>query len=99
VASATIAEPEARERTELAPLYRVLCHDDDVTTMDFVVEVLRGVFRKAQPEALRLMLEVHHTGVALIEVVPLEVAELHVDQAHSLARARRFPLTFTIEPE
>lgn len=95
---ATIAEPETRERTQLAPRHRVLVHDDDLTPMDFVVDVLRGVFGKQAAEAEAIMLEAHHGGVALVEVVPLELAELHVDQARSKARTRGYPLAFSIEP-
>lgn len=65
--------------------------------MDVVCEVLRSVFHKTDSDALALMYEAHHTGVALVEVVPLEHAELHVDQAHSLARGRGYPLTLSIE--
>ena len=97
------ARVEVDERTDsaarLAPLYRVLVHNDDVTTMDFVVRVLQTVFHKPPGEALEIMLTAHQTGVALVAVLPLEHAELKVDQAHSLARAAKFPLTFTCEPE
>jgi len=96
--TAVIAEPETRERTRLAPRQRVLLHDDDVTPMDFVTEVLRGVFGKPAGEAEAIMLEAHRGGVALVEVVPLELAELHVDQARSKARTRGYPLAFSTEP-
>jgi ATP-dependent Clp protease adaptor protein ClpS len=86
--------------TRLAPLYRVLIHNDDKTTMDFVMYVLRVVFPKlTDQDAIAVMLEAHHTGVALVCVETLEQAEFHVDQAHSLARGAKFPLTFTCEPE
>jgi ATP-dependent Clp protease adaptor protein ClpS len=84
----------------LAPLYRVLIHNDDTTTMDFVVAVLRTVFsRLTEQDAVAVMLEAHRAGVARVCVEPLEQAELHVDQAHSLARAAKYPLTLTYEPE
>lgn len=82
---------------DLAPLYAVICHDDPVTTMDFVVEVLRSVFRIPQVSAEELMLQVHHTGSAVIGRYPLETAERRVGRAKSLARARGYPLAFTIE--
>jgi len=92
-----VAEPDADVLTDYAPRYRVLMHNDDVTTMDFVVGLLRAVFGKPHAEARRIMLEVHETGVALVEVVPLEEAETHVVRCKSLARARGFPLALTIE--
>ncbi|MBI5366684.1 MAG: ATP-dependent Clp protease adaptor ClpS [Planctomycetes bacterium] len=90
--------PRTDERTDLAPLYRVLIHNDDVTPMDLVVQVLTQFFRKAQAEAVEIMLTAHLSGVALVAVLPLEEAEFRVDQAHSYARARNYPLTFTYEP-
>jgi ATP-dependent Clp protease adaptor protein ClpS len=96
IATETLTGARARQ----APLYRVLIHNDDTTAMDFVVHVLRTVFaRLTEADAVAVMMEAHHTGGALVCVEPLEQAELHVDQARSLARAATFPLTFTIEPE
>lgn len=99
MAPVQVAEPEAEARTRHAPLHRVLLHDDDETPMDFVCDVLRRVFKKNASDAMATMLEAHTGGVALVEVVPLETAELHVDQAHGLARTRHYPLTLSIEPE
>lgn len=96
--AAPVVESEERVKTRTCPRYKVLCHDDPITTMDFVVGLLRGVFKKTPSDAQRLMMEVHRGGVALIEVVPFELAELHVDQAHSKARGQGFPLTLSIEP-
>jgi ATP-dependent Clp protease adaptor protein ClpS len=96
VATQTTSETETR----LAPLYRVLIHNDDKTTMGFVVYVLRTVFTQlAEQDAIAVMLEAHHTGVALVCVETLEQAEHHVDQAHSLARGAKYPLTLTYEPQ
>lgn len=95
----TVQEPTADSVPQLAPLYRVLIHNDDVTPMDFVVNVLRGVFRLDPGRAHDVMMEAHTGGVAHVVTEPLEQAEFHVDQTRSLARARRFPLTFSIEPE
>ena len=96
-----LAEPEveSEEVTQHVPLYRVLLHDDDLTPMDFVTDILRRVFRKPQATASRIMYEAHGKGLALVEIVPFELAEMHVDQARSLSRTRHFPLTFSIEPE
>lgn len=84
--------------TRLMPMYKVIMHNDPTTTMHFVIGILVGIFNKEENEAINLMLEIHHTGEALVGVYPLEHAELKVDQTHSLARAQGFPLTCSIEP-
>lgn len=94
-----IPEIESQQREQLLPLYRVLIHNDPMTPMEYVVTVLQQVFSKSMVESARIMLEAHHGEVALVEIVPLERAEFHVERAHSLARARKFPLSFTFEPE
>ena len=81
------------------PLYRVLLLNDDYTTMDFVVEVLRSVFNKSMEEATRIMLNVHHAGAGLCGVFSFEVAETKVDTVHALAREHGFPLKSTMEKE
>lgn len=91
-------EPEVKDKVRLAPQYRVLIHNDDVTPMEFVVVVLRDIFRKGVAESIRIMLTAHVTGVALVAILPLEEAELRVEQAHSKARTAKFPLTFSYEP-
>jgi ATP-dependent Clp protease adaptor protein ClpS len=94
-----VLEPETVTTPRLAPRYRVLIHNDDKTPMDLVVHVLQSVFKKDIHEAVDIMMTAHKTGVALVVVLPLEEAELRVEQAHSMARAQHFPLTFTYEPE
>ncbi|MCO5170609.1 MAG: ATP-dependent Clp protease adaptor ClpS [Planctomycetes bacterium] len=92
-----VAEPEVRVRP--APRYKVFVHNDDVTPMLFVVHVLHGVFGLGARRAAEVMLEAHTSGVAFVIALPLEQAEFRVDQAHAQARAARYPLTFTYEPE
>ena len=100
VASALLHTLEDTDReVRLAPLYRVLIHNDDVTPMDFVVQVLQEIFHKDPHSAVKIMLEAHYGGVGLVAVLPLEEAELRVDQAHSKARTGKYPLTFSFEPE
>ncbi len=93
-----VAESTSVE-TRLAPLYRVLIHNDDLTPMDFVVRVLGEIFRLNWARSVQVMLEAHLKGVAFVVTEPLEKAEFHVDQAKSLARARKYPLAFSIERE
>jgi ATP-dependent Clp protease adaptor protein ClpS len=96
----TTLEPDVlvEERTHVPPPWRVVLHDDPVTTMEFVVELLVGLFGKPPVEAVRLMLEVHHGGAATVAVCAQERAELYVEQVVSLSRPRGFPLAATAEP-
>jgi ATP-dependent Clp protease adaptor protein ClpS len=99
----TIAAPDVAEvtdeKTQRAPLHRVLIHNDDMTPMDFVVNVLTAIFGLGPPRAIEVMWEAHHSGVAHVITEPLERAEFHVEQARSLSRGRSWPLAFTIERE
>ncbi len=92
-----VADPKAKRRTRLAPQYKVLLHDDDITPMDFVVAVLTRFFQLGLADATRIMVEAHNTGVALVAVMPLELAELRVEQVQSVARTCKYPLTLSIE--
>lgn len=90
-------EEESRTRTVAPPLYRVLMHNDDYTTMEFVVEVLQTVFRKSATEANQIMLHIHHKGVGECGVFPYEIAETKVARVHSLARKTGYPLRCSLE--
>ncbi|MDW7711406.1 MAG: ATP-dependent Clp protease adaptor ClpS [Deferrisomatales bacterium] len=79
-------------------LYRVLLHNDDYTTMEFVVEVLMGVFHRTEKEAIEIMLHIHRRGVGEAGVYPREVAESRVAKVSRLAREAEFPLLCTMEP-
>lgn len=90
-----LADPD--RLTALAPLWRVILWNDDRSPADGVVDTLIAVFRKNWAEAFEITMTAHETGCALVEVVPRELAELHVDQVRSLARGRGWPLTCTCE--
>lgn len=90
---------EAEPRTRTPPRYRVLLHNDDFTTMEFVVEVLVRYFRKGATEANRVMLEVHHRGTGVAGVYTREVAETKIAAVTGAARERGFPLLLTMEPD
>ena len=96
--TATTIETKPTDSTALAPRWKVIIHDDPVTTFDFVQDVLRKVFAKSQAEAHRITREAHDTGSALVDVLPLEQAEFRCEQVRSLARPRGYPLTMTLEP-
>ncbi|MEW5848155.1 MAG: ATP-dependent Clp protease adapter ClpS [Myxococcota bacterium] len=90
-----------KERTRLKKPrnYKVLLHNDDFTTQEFVVLVLMRFFRKTQTEATQIMLQVHHEGVGVCGVFTHEVAELKVAQVSEFARDNGYPLKCTMEPE
>ena len=88
---------QRRSRTALPPLYKVLMHNDDYTTMEFVVEALEKVFRKPPPEATRIMLNIHYQGVGICGIYPHEIAETKVEKVHDMAKAAGFPLRCSLE--
>lgn len=99
--------PKTREVTRTRPrtvakkpaMFKVLLHNDHYTTMDFVVEVLRGIFHKGMVDAMRIMLNVHQNGMGIAGVYPAEVAETKIDHVHKLAQQNGFPLKCSMEPE
>ena len=90
-------ESNVEEDLQEPQMYKVLLHNDDYTTMEFVVEVLRRVFHKPPAEATRIMLLVHRTGIGMCGVYTAEVAETKVELVHSLARQSGFPLQCSME--
>lgn len=88
---------QSRSQIAAPPLFRVLMHNDDYTTMEFVIHVLEVVFRKPPPEATRIMLNVHVKGVGLCGVFPFEIAETKIEQVHTLARKQGYPLKCSLE--
>jgi ATP-dependent Clp protease adaptor protein ClpS len=92
---AVVTESETRLRKP--PLYQVVLHNDDFTTMEFVVYVLQNVFQRSEIDALRIMLQVHLEGLGVAGVYTYEIAEMKVSKVTELARANEFPLLCTIE--
>jgi len=90
---------ETETKLEKPKLFKVLLHNDDFTTMEFVVWVLEYVFMKGEPEAIVIMLKVHNEGVGIAGVYPYEIAYMKSQKAMNLARAREFPLLVTVEEE
>ena len=88
-----------QRRSEKPKLFKVFMHNDDYTTMDFVIEVLQSIFHKESDEATFLMLQIHRRGQALCGLYPFEIAETKVDKVHNRARAAGFPLRCTLESE
>jgi ATP-dependent Clp protease adaptor protein ClpS len=85
-----VDQPEQEVR--LPALFRVVLHNDDYTTMEFVVQVLESIFLLHPAEAFRVMMQVHQNGRGVCGVYPMEIAETKVGLVHGLARERGFPL-------
>lgn len=90
---------ETGDETKEPRMYRVLLHNDDYTTMEFVVEVLMYVFNKSPETATKIMLDVHQKGMGVCGVYTHEIAETKVDTVHNLARESGFPLRCSMEEE
>ena len=90
-----------RERAKVREpgLWKVLLHNDDYTTQEFVVWLLKTVFRKAEPEATVIMLAVHKAGVGVAGVYTNDVAETRAERGRQMAEREGFPLLLTVEAE
>ena len=95
----TTTRTNTERKLKKPPRFKVLLHNDDYTTREFVVEVLRTVFHRAEPDAVRIMLHVHQNGVGVAGVYTYEVAEMKVERVTQLARASEYPLLCTVEEE
>ena len=90
---------ETNSKLQKPKLYKVLLHNDDFTSMEFVVFVLSHVFSRSEAEAVTIMLKVHTEGVGVAGIYPYEIATMKAEKTTNLARAREFPLLCTIEEE
>lgn len=91
--------PESKEKTKRPPLFKVLLHNDDYTTQEFVVYILQQIFHKNPVDAYNIMMNVHRQGVGVAGIYPHEVAEAKIQKTESLARAREYPLRCSMEEE
>jgi ATP-dependent Clp protease adaptor protein ClpS len=90
---------EREARVEKVRRFKVLFHNDDYTTMEFVVLVLRKFFHKTETEATHIMLSVHHKGHGVAGIYTRDVAETKVNQVMTYAKEEGMPLLVTSEPE
>jgi ATP-dependent Clp protease adaptor protein ClpS len=90
---------ESKQKLKKPPLFKVLLHNDDFTTMEFVVFILQSVFNKGPEDATRIMLAVHQQGIGIAGVYTFEIAEAKVDKVADMARHKEFPLLCTMEEE
>lgn len=94
-----VTRTKAEKKLQKPRMYRVLLHNDDYTTREFVVEILRSVFHKSESDAVMIMLHVHNNGVGVAGVYTRDVAETKIRTVESLARRYEFPLRLSMEPE
>ena len=88
-----------KNKVELPKRYKVLLHNDDYTTMEFVIFVLQSVFHKTQEEAEKIMMEVHRAGIGLCGVYTFDIAETKAQKVEQLAIKHAHPLMCSIEAE
>ena len=99
--SQSVVKPRTKVKTKTArpPLYKVILLNDDYTPREFVVLVLKAVFRMNADQAYRVMMTAHRRGACVIAVYARDVAETKAKEATELGRAKGYPLYFTTEPE
>jgi ATP-dependent Clp protease adaptor protein ClpS len=93
------ADPSVEERVEHPRLWKVMLHNDDFTTQEFVVWILESVFHLPPAEAFAIMMHVHQSGVGVAGLFTRDVAETKVKATQQLAEQNEYPLLVTIEPE
>ena len=94
-----LAETRSDEKVQRPRMWRVLLHNDDYTTQEFVVWVLEAVFRKPRGDAFSIMMSVHRSGLGVAGVFTHDVAQTKVKKTRQLAEEHEFPLLVTMEPE
>ena len=96
---ATLTESESDQKVERPRMWRVLLHNDDYTTQEFVVWILETIFHKDRAEAFEIMMSVHRSGMGIAGVFTHDVAQTKVKTTELLAEEHEFPLLVTMEPE
>src|SRR5688500_13870617 len=94
-----LAETRSDERLQHPRMWRVLLHNDDYTTQEFVVWVLETVFQKPRGEAFSIMMSVHRSGLGVAGIFTHDVAQTKMRKTQQLAEEHEFPLLVTMEPE
>jgi len=86
-----------RQEVQEPSLYKVLLHNDDYTSMEFVVMILETIFHKTTPEATRIMMDVHRQGIGVAGIYTRDIAETKMHQVIDQARHNDFPLKCSLE--
>jgi ATP-dependent Clp protease adaptor protein ClpS len=96
---AVLTESRTAQKVQPPVMWRVLLHNDDYTTQEFVVWILETVFHKSPGEAFSIMMRVHQSGLGIAGIYTRDVAETKVTATKRLAEQHEFPLLVTMEPE
>jgi ATP-dependent Clp protease adaptor protein ClpS len=96
-----VLKPETilKPKTERPRLYKVVLLNDDYTPREFVVQVLKAVFRTTEDQAYRIMMTAHQKGVCVVATFTRDIAESKATQATDMGREKGYPLAFSTEPE
>ncbi len=97
--SAVVTQKKTAVKLKKPKLYKVLLHNDDFTTMEFVVMILQYVFGHSETDATTIMLHIHRHGVGVGGVYPYSVAEAKVAEVMAAAEKAEYPLLCTMEPD
>ena len=97
--TAVVTQKKAAVKVKRPKLYKVLLHNDDFTTMEFVVMILQGIFGHSETEATAIMLHIHRHGVGVGGIYPYSVAEAKVAEVMAEAEKAEYPLLCTMEPD
>lgn len=92
-----LAEPKVK--TKRPPYFKVVLLNDDFTPMDFVVFILKDIFRKNHEEAVNVMMEIHQKGAGTCGVYTRDVAETKAEMVITLSRRNEYPLQCCVEKE
>ncbi len=93
-----LTKTRTKRKLKQPKMFRVLFHNDDYTPMEFVVLMLMWIFKHSEPEATRIMLQVHNRGIGVAGVYPFSVAETRVAEVTAAAEKSEYPLLCTMEP-
>src|SRR2546422_666865 len=92
-----VTKTRTEHKLQKPKLFKVLLHNDDYTTMEFVVFILMSIFHRSETDAVQIMLHVHKNGIGVAGVYTYEVAETRMTQVEALARQNEFPLRCSLE--
>ena len=92
-----VTQTRTQRKLKKPKLFKVLLHNDDYTTMEFVVFVLMSIFHRSETDAVQIMLHVHKNGIGVAGVYTYEVAETRIAQVEALARQHEYPLRCSME--
>ena len=92
-----LLEDEQEEEIKKPSMYRVIFHNDDYTSMEFVVAVLEAIFHKSKAESTQIMLDVHQHGTGVVGIYTYEVASTNIYLVEKLAEENEYPFKATME--